>query len=163
MFSVIAWGAAVLVLSTATLAGPAFADEAEGQTGKAKPGAEVFTLNATNTGSTHIPSSQSDGIGNRLLVTANLARDGDVEYGKEATVCTQVTPTVAEVCQGSFRLRDGEISFQHFAPPHTTPPTDFDAAITGGTGAYSTARGYIRTVRTSLDPGGGEHIVHLQR
>ncbi|MGP3690690.1 hypothetical protein ACTVZO_39395 [Streptomyces sp. IBSNAI002] len=162
MFSVMTRGTAALVLSTVTLAGPAFAADGEGGTGKAKPGSEVFTLTATNSVSTRIASSQPNGIGSQLLVTSDLARDGDAEYGKGATACIQVTPTVAELCHGTFSLRDGEISWQHFAPPHTAPPTDFDAAITGGTGAYSTVRGYIHTVRTSLQPE-GEYIVHLQR
>ncbi|MGP3690685.1 hypothetical protein ACTVZO_39365 [Streptomyces sp. IBSNAI002] len=165
MISVITRGvAAALVLSASALAGPAFAADDGSETGKAKPRTEVIELTATNTGTTRIASSEQNGIGSQILITSDLARGNDDDYGKEATICTQMSPTPgAELCRGTWSLRDGEISWQHLQPaPGTAPPTEFDVAITGGTGAYSTARGYAHITRTSVGTE-GEYTIHLER
>ncbi|MCX4784316.1 hypothetical protein [Streptomyces sp. NBC_01264] len=166
MISVAARGAAAgLVLSTAALAGPALAAEAAAGAGNPKH-EPTFTLTSVLVKSTRIERSADQGIGSQILTTANLTSDRDAVTGQEATMCVQMTGPApfagGELCNGTWRLSDGEISWQHYEPPHAAPPTGFDIAITGGTGAYSTAAGYAHIIRTSLD-GPGEYQVFLKK
>ncbi|MGP3690642.1 hypothetical protein ACTVZO_39130 [Streptomyces sp. IBSNAI002] len=149
-------------MSAAVLAWPAVAAESGPAADKDKPRTEVIRLTSTPATTTRIDLGQPTGIGNQIINTADLLRDGQA-YGTEATLCTQVSATPgAELCSGSFRLPDGEVTWQHLEPSHTTPPTDVDNAITGGTGAYSTVRGYAHITRTSIG-GPGEYTLYLVR
>ncbi|MCX4781651.1 hypothetical protein [Streptomyces sp. NBC_01264] len=143
-----------LAISAAASAGPlAYAGQA--------PHSEAFTLIATKTGETLIDSGQPTGIGNVFIGTSSFARGHDSDYGTGSALCTNVSAEGAKLCSGTYELPDGQITWQRGQPPVDAPPTGFDAAITGGTGKYSTARGYIHVIVPSRE-GPTEETVYLQ-
>ncbi|MET8810208.1 hypothetical protein [Streptomyces sp. NPDC004546] len=54
-------------------------------------------------------------------------------------------------CLGTIALPDGQITGQ--ALLHPPAPASVDVAITDGTGAYSAAGGYVRTVQAGTTEG----------
>ena len=94
---------------------------------------------------------RATGVGSQVFITENLFRNGS-KYGFSATSCTQVggplNPTAAnpatQLCSGVFSHRNGQVTWQNTLPVSRqgTPPP-WKTAITGGTGAYTHARGYI--------------------
>jgi hypothetical protein len=72
--------------------------------------------------------------------------------GHVHTVCTLIKTTHpgVEQCVATFSLRGGDITVQGLIKeprPGTNPP--FVNAITGGTGAYSTAHGTVKVTPVS--------------
>ncbi|WP_251017224.1 hypothetical protein [Streptomyces sp. ISL-1] len=114
---------------------------------------EVVRLTSTSTGTTVVDNgTPGPGIGDQIIITANLFRNG-ARYGTEGAVCTRVAAD-STLCSGTFSLPRGQVSWQHLkTTPIGTPPSDFDIAITGGTGAYATVRGYAHIARIA-DSGG---------
>ncbi|MGW1882548.1 hypothetical protein [Streptomyces sp. NPDC001970] len=98
------------------------------------------------------------GIGDQIIITANLFRNG-VSYGTEGAVCTRVAAGTTH-CTGTFSLPRGQVTWQHLhTVPTGAPPSDFEVAVTGGTGAYATARGYAHIA--SISASGGAFTLHL--
>ncbi|MFF3691240.1 hypothetical protein [Streptomyces sp. NPDC002187] len=163
MLSISKWGVvAATALSLATLAGSASASNDPyplnwGSVSRA----EVISLTSAGTGTTMVDhGAPGRGIGDQIIITANLFRRG-VSYGTEGAVCTRVSAQ-ANLCTGTFSLPRGQVTWQHLQTTTVgTPPSDFDLAITGGTGAYATARGYGHVARIS-EPGGALtlYLVH---
>jgi hypothetical protein len=156
MLSISKWGVvAATALSLATLAGSASASNDPYPLGRSRDvkRTEVISLTSTGTGTTMVDNgTPGPGVGDQIIITANLFRRG-VSYGTEAAVCTRVAAQTS-LCTGTFSLPRGQVTWQHLqTTPVGTPPSDFDLAVTGGTGAYATARGYGHVVRIS-EPGG---------
>ncbi|MEV6653980.1 hypothetical protein [Streptomyces sp. NPDC051219] len=122
---------------------------------------EVISLTSTGTGITVVDGgTPGPGLGDQIIITANLFRRG-VSYGTEGAVCTRVAAQT-NLCTGTFSLPRGQVTWQHLqTTPVGTPPSDFDLAITGGTGAYVTARGYGHVARISES--GGAFTLYLVR
>ncbi|MGW2558604.1 hypothetical protein ACWCXB_05010 [Streptomyces sp. NPDC001514] len=122
---------------------------------------EVISLTSTGTGTTLVDNgAPGRGVGDQIILTANLFRRG-VGYGTEGAVCTRVGAQTS-FCTGTFSLPRGQVSWQHLqTTPVGTPPSDFDVAVTGGTGAYATSRGYGHIARISET--GGAFTLYLVR
>lgn len=91
--------------------------------------------------------------GDEIIISGDLLRDGQA-VGTFGEVCTLTRTTVTDegdlLCEGSLTLPQGQITFQgRFTFTAAGPPVDITLAITGGTGAYRTARGYIEAVNPS--------------
>ncbi|MGV9346932.1 allene oxide cyclase barrel-like domain-containing protein [Streptomyces spiralis] len=98
-------------------------------------------------------------LGDERVVTEDLYRDGK-KVGDHGVVCTyvRVEPGLLQ-CLGTFSLPEGQLAGQ--ALLHLPAPQSVDLAITGGTGAYSNARGYITTAPAGTTE---RHLsVHLER
>ncbi|SRR6266487_550133 len=80
---------------------------------------------------------------------------GDNKVGFDGGLCTitHMKPDREVVCTLSVSLSDGTISAQlaRIEPPPPAPSAPFDTAITGGTGAYRNARGYIHVEPVSRE------------
>ncbi|MGW7365372.1 hypothetical protein ACWGI8_18500 [Streptomyces sp. NPDC054841] len=162
MLSISKWGVvAATALSLATLAGSASASYAPMVRGGDVKPTEVISLTSTGTGTTVVDNgTPGPGVGDQIILTANLFRRG-VGYGTEGAVCTRVAARTS-LCTGTFSLPRGQVTWQHVqTTPVGTPPSDFDIAVTGGTGAYATARGYGHVARVS--DGGGGFTLYLLR
>ncbi len=68
----------------------------------------------------------------------------DQSVGSEGFVCTVVSlqPDLRE-CEVTLRLAKGDITLQGLAPVISGFPTNFTLAITGGTGIYRNASGFV--------------------
>lgn len=162
MLSISKWGVvAATALSLATLTGSASAsnDPSPVGWGRDVKRTEVISLTSTGTGTTVVDDgTPGPGVGDRIIITANLFRRG-VSYGAEGAVCTRVAAQTT-LCTGTFSLPRGQVAWQHLqTTPVGTPPSDFDVSITGGTGAYATARGYGHVARISES--GGAFTLYL--
>jgi len=151
------WGVvAATAVSLAALASSAAAshDPYSLDRGMGRGRTEVIRLTSTSTGTTVVDNGTSGpGIGDQIIITANLFRNG-ADYGTEGAVCTRVAAEKT-LCSGTFSLPRGQVSWQHLkTTPIGTPPSDFDIAITGGTGAYATVRGYAHIARIAESGGG---------
>jgi hypothetical protein len=156
MLSVSKWGVvAATVVSLAALAGSASASHDPYSLDRVigRGHTEIIRLTSTSTGTTVVDNGTSGpGIGDQIIITANLFRNG-AGYGTEGAVCTRVAAETT-LCSGTFSLPRGQVSWQHLkTSPIGTPPSDFDIAITGGTGAYATVRGYARVARIAESGG----------
>ncbi|MFC5805001.1 hypothetical protein [Streptomyces formicae] len=165
MLSISKWAvaAATTALSLATLAGSASASNdahAPDRRGYVKR-TEVIRLTSTGTGTTVVDNgAPGRGIGDQIIITANLFRRG-ISYGTEGAVCTRVAPDTT-LCTGTFRLPLGQVTWQHLQTTRVgTPPSDFDLAVTGGTGSYATARGYGHV--EAISQSGGALTLYLAR
>ncbi|WP_328884902.1 allene oxide cyclase barrel-like domain-containing protein [Streptomyces sp. NBC_00316] len=97
--------------------------------------------------------------GDQRVIHEDLYRDGK-KAGDHSVVCTytHVDPAALQ-CLGTFSLPEGQIAAQ--ALLHLPAPSYVDVAITGGSGDYHNARGFVRTV-----PAGDTErhfTVHLNR
>ncbi|MFD3440472.1 hypothetical protein ACFWU3_23535 [Streptomyces sp. NPDC058685] len=122
---------------------------------------EVISLTSKGAPPTVVDNgTPGTGVGDQIIITANLFRNG-VSYGTEGAVCTRVAAQTT-LCTGTFSLPRGQVSWQHLQTiPVGAPPSDFDLAITGGTGAYATARGHGHVARVSQ--AGGALTLYLVR
>lgn len=146
--------AVALMISLSAIGGSASATSKSrsGNHEEAATGYQVIKLHGKMT---HFKSSRSAGkavgVGDQVLITERLFRNGR-KYGFSATMCTQVggpvNPTPAnpstQLCTGVYSLRDGEVTWENtLATTRQGTPPPWKTAITGGTGAYANARGYI--------------------
>jgi hypothetical protein len=98
-------------------------------------------------------------VGDQRVVHEDLYRGGK-KAGDRSAVCTvtRVSPTALQ-CLGTFALPEGQFAAQSLL--HLPAPASVDVGITGGSGDYRTAQGFVRTV-----PAGETErhfTVHLQR
>ncbi|MDX3232157.1 allene oxide cyclase barrel-like domain-containing protein [Streptomyces sp. ME19-01-6] len=100
--------------------------------------------------------------GDELIISGNVLRDGQ-PVGTFSEVCTltRVEPVDESdlLCQGTLVLPQGQITFQGRFTITAAGAGDVTLAITGGTGSYRTAHGFIHAV----NPGAPqtEIVVHL--
>lgn len=148
-------GVAVALAGGAALAPSTSADAPD-----AKHRVESFELVGKQTSSGEVDLGKPGvSVGDQRVVHEDLYRDGK-KVGDHSTVCTftQVSPTALQ-CLGTFALPEGQFAAQ--ALLHLPAPPSVDVGITGGSGDYRTAQGFIRTV-----PAGETErhfTVHLQR
>jgi hypothetical protein len=117
---------------------------------------QAIQLTATTTASQDIDADPSGlSLGDYFVITENLFRQGK-KVGTDHAVCTLTrlepptgTPKrFAVQCVVTLLLPEGQITVQGVRTGSLTQPLPrpFVWAITGGTGAYKTARGQIRIV-----------------
>ncbi|MFD5424288.1 hypothetical protein [Streptomyces sp. NPDC127084] len=113
---------------------------------------ETFELALVTTASNFIdvdPTGSSQG--DELVATGNVLQD-DAAVGQFDQVCTvtrvEADQPAAFQCQVTFTLAEGQITIQGVFPLGA-PASDITLAITGGTGSYLTARGYVQSISTS--------------
>ncbi|MFI1169689.1 hypothetical protein ACH4UM_40640 [Streptomyces sp. NPDC020801] len=118
------------------------------------PGAEeVFNLTAkpTQVQNVDVPPPGA-GQGDQLIVTGDLVRSA-VTVGRFDEVCTTVrtgSNNSSDLqCQITLSLPQGQITVQGVFGISASGPGDITLAITGGTGSYRAARGFIHAVSTS--------------
>ncbi|MGW3738964.1 allene oxide cyclase barrel-like domain-containing protein [Streptomyces sp. NPDC005148] len=91
--------------------------------------------------------------GDEIVVSGDLLRNS-VPVGNYGEVCTMTRTAPADEfdlqCAGSLLLAEGDIAFQgRFTVTAAGPGDDIKFAITGGTGDYREATGYIQAVNVS--------------
>jgi hypothetical protein len=148
-------GVAVALACGATLAPSASAGAPA-----AKHRVETFELvgKQTSTGEVDL-GKPGISVGDQRVVHEDLYRDGK-KVGDHSAVCTftRVSPAALQ-CLGTFALPEGQFAAQSLL--HLPAPASVDVSITGGSGDYRTAQGFIRTV-----PAGETErhfTVHLER
>ncbi|MEH0933822.1 allene oxide cyclase barrel-like domain-containing protein [Micromonospora psammae] len=98
-------------------------------------------------------------LGDQRVVHEDLYRDGK-KVGDHSVVCTYTSVDPAALqCVGTFSLPEGQFAAQ--ALLHLPAPSSVDVGITGGSGDYRNAQGFVRTV-----PAGETErhfTVHLKR
>ncbi|MGW0086399.1 allene oxide cyclase barrel-like domain-containing protein [Streptomyces sp. NPDC003393] len=149
-------GAAVVLAGAAALAPSANASDVPA----GKHGGGTFELVGKQTSAGEVDLGEPGvSVGDQRVVHEDLYRDGK-KVGDHSTVCTftRVGPAALQ-CLGTFALPEGQFAAQ--ALLHLPAPASVDVAVTGGSGEYRTARGFVRTV-----PAGEAErhfTVHLQR
>ncbi|MDF6040992.1 hypothetical protein LRD69_02200 [Streptomyces sp. JH14] len=111
----------------------------------AKHRSEIFELVGKQTASAEIDLGQKGAsIGDERIVHEDLYRDGK-KVGDHSAICTisHVNPTALQ-CLGTFSLPEGQFAGQ--ALLHLPAPSYVDVGITGGSGKYSKASGFVRTI-----------------
>ncbi|MEU4359297.1 allene oxide cyclase barrel-like domain-containing protein [Streptomyces virginiae] len=92
--------------------------------------------------------------GDYFVRSATIYQDGE-KIGVSGVQCTAVSvesrPSIGTQCIGTLNLDEGRVAFQSLNFATGGPPKENDAAITGGTGKYSSARGHMEIVRESAD------------
>ncbi|AWW41437.1 MULTISPECIES: allene oxide cyclase barrel-like domain-containing protein [Streptomyces] len=147
-------------VAVALAGGAALASSASADTSDRKPRTQTFELVGKQTSSGEVDLGKpGTSVGDQRIVHEDLYRDGK-KVGDHSAICTytQVSPAALQ-CVGTFALPEGQFAAQSLL--HLPAPSSVDVAITGGSGAYSTAQGFIRTV-----PAGETErhfTVHLQR
>ncbi|MEU0004696.1 hypothetical protein ABZ079_10435 [Streptomyces sp. NPDC006314] len=114
---------------------------------------EVFGLTARPTQINNVdvpPPGNSQG--DELIVTGDLIRSS-ATVGRFDEVCTVTrtgpTDTSDLQCQLTLSLPGGQITVQGVFAIGSAGPGDITLAITGGTGLYRTAHGFIHAVNTN--------------
>lgn len=106
---------------------------------------EIIQLVARQTHSETVDAGKKGlGPGDEIIIAEDLYRDGE-KIGDHSVVCTYVRTKPGELqCLGTFDLPQGQITSQ--ALLHLPAAATVDIAITGGTGDYRSARGFVHTV-----------------
>lgn len=91
-------------------------------------------------------------VGNQILTTDDVYRQAG-KVGHDATVC-QVMADLGQAgarfqCTATVSLPEGQLTVQGLATMTETGSQPFTLAITGGTGAYRTARGQAQVIPVS--------------
>jgi hypothetical protein len=136
---------AAAAVTAAILAGAPSASAGTGSTRDTHQRTEVIQLVAKQAQSASLDlGKKGHSLGDELIVAEDLYRDGK-KIGDHSVVCTYVHTSPDELqCLGTFALPQGQITGQ--ALLHLPAASAVDIAITGGTGAYSAAGGYVHTV-----------------
>ncbi|MFJ8021979.1 hypothetical protein [Streptomyces sp. NPDC096311] len=106
---------------------------------------QTFQLVAKQTQSESIDLGK-DGLsrGDELVIAEDLYRGGQ-KIGDHSVLCVYVHLDPSELqCVGTFALPKGQITSQ--ALLRLPPARSVDVAVTGGSGTFSSARGYVHTV-----------------
>jgi hypothetical protein len=110
-------------------------------------GTEIIHVVAKQTQSAFVhlgTGTKGPSLGDEFIYAEDLYLDGR-KVGDHGVACTYVHINPNELqCLGTFALPKGQITGQ--ALLHLPAAPTVDIAITGGTGAYSTARGYVHTI-----------------
>ncbi|MGP4086635.1 allene oxide cyclase barrel-like domain-containing protein [Streptomyces sp. KR55] len=121
---------------------------------------EVFELVGKQTASEELDLGEEGiSLGDQRVIHEDLYRDGE-KVGDHSVICTytRVSPAALQ-CLGTFALPEGQFAAQ--ALLHLPAPSSVDVGITGGSGDYRNAQGFVRTV-----PAGETErhfTVHLKR
>jgi hypothetical protein len=108
-------------------------------------------------------------LGDQFVFSSTLLRrEGGARIGTDGGVCTfvrfeQNSSTASAHCVATLSLEGGQITLQGLATFSLTATTNppFDVAITGGTGAYAGAGGYVHIEEISESD--SILTIHLQR
>ncbi|MGV9991625.1 allene oxide cyclase barrel-like domain-containing protein [Streptomyces sp. NPDC003374] len=149
-------GAAVVLAGAAALAPSATAADVPA----AKHRVQTFELVGKQTSAAEVDLGKPGvSVGDQRVVHEDLYRHG-VKVGDHSTVCTftRVDPAALQ-CLGTFSLPEGQFAAQ--ALLHLPASSSVDVGITGGSGDYRTARGFVRTVPAAETE--RHFTVHLQR
>lgn len=125
--------------------GGALAAAASTDAPAAKQRVETFELVGKQTSAGEVDLGEPGvSVGDQRVVHEDLYRDGK-KVGDHSAVCTftRVSPAALQ-CLGTFALPEGQFAAQSLL--HLPAPASVDVGITGGSGAYRTAQGFIRTV-----------------
>ncbi|MET7552509.1 hypothetical protein ABZS95_43695 [Streptomyces sp. NPDC005479] len=99
-----------------------------------------------------VDGSSGPSQGDEIVVSGDLLRNS-VPVGNYGEVCTMTRTAPADEfdlqCAGSLFLAEGDITFQGRFTVTAAGPGDIKFAITGGTGDYREATGYIQAVNVS--------------
>ncbi|MET8413725.1 hypothetical protein ABZV34_37840 [Streptomyces sp. NPDC005195] len=106
---------------------------------------EIIKLVAKQTQTASIDvGKKGHSLGDQLVIAEDLYQNGK-RIGDHSVVCTYIhTSPDALQCLGTFALPQGQIAGQ--ALLHLPAAPAVDVAITGGSGAYTGAGGYVHTV-----------------
>ena len=138
----LAFGGLAAVLLVAASMSLAAANSSDTQSWEGR-GVKIIRLVATPTEVTQLDlGKEGQSQGDQIVFADDLFRNGR-KVGEDGVVCSliRVEPSSAVYnCAGTLSLPSGQITFQGLTvlPPGSEP---FVVAITGGTGAYRTARG----------------------
>lgn len=141
-------GTAAVVATTVALSHPASASTSE----------QVIRLVASHQQEQSIDlGSPGFSVGDLDVTSARLGHAGH-RVGRFDGSCqvTRLARTVDELCTQTLRLRGGEIVTTGSVTAGPSGPAPFAWAVTGGTGRYASARGYVevrpgnRTVRLTV-------------
>ncbi|MFJ5268062.1 hypothetical protein [Streptomyces sp. NPDC088358] len=138
--------AAVLLVTAPTASAAWSATPSASDTGRRiHQHTEIIQLDARQTRSENLDVGKKGlSPGDEILVAEDLYRDGK-KIGDHTVVCTYVQTKPGELqCLGTFALPQGQITSQ--ALLHLPAAPSVDIAITGGTGDYRSARGFVHTV-----------------
>ncbi|MGE7437361.1 allene oxide cyclase barrel-like domain-containing protein [Kitasatospora sp. NPDC001175] len=111
--------------------------------GDGKGKVKVIKLVALLRQAAGIPVDGGLSLGDRQVGNDELFQNGN-RVGSDGFVCTvtSLSPDERE-CEITLHLPKGDIAIQGLAPVIQSFPTDFTLAITGGTGVYKNARGFV--------------------
>lgn len=115
-------------------------------------GEEVFQIVARQTQIEHLDlGTRGPSLGDEIVHSGEILRNGSV-VGVFGEVCTTVRAGHEAdeddlQCLGTAKLPEGQFTTHGLASGSGHEPTE--VAITGGTGAYRTAHGYIHSVPIS--------------
>ncbi|WP_329167159.1 dirigent protein (plasmid) [Streptomyces sp. NBC_01717] len=121
-------------------------------TGAVSMQATQLIARQTQTSFIDVDGSSGPSQGDEIVVSGDLLRNS-VPVGNYGEVCT-MTRTAPDdefdlQCTGSLLLAEGDITFQGRFTSTAAGPGDIKFAITGGTGEYREATGYIQAVNVS--------------
>ncbi|MFI9413244.1 allene oxide cyclase barrel-like domain-containing protein [Nocardia gamkensis] len=138
-------GGAIAVVAAAVVTGPAAASAA----------AEVIELTAIETSSSFFDRDGDKrlGPGDQVTHIDDLRRD-EAGFGRGSGVCTVVSivenASAQMRCDGALSLPEGRITTKGTVT-RTPGASAYDIAITGGTGKYTAARGYVHVEVVAAD------------
>ncbi|WP_234318726.1 allene oxide cyclase barrel-like domain-containing protein [Streptomyces sp. NRRL S-237] len=102
--------------------------------------------------------------GDRTVFRSNLFDQAGNQVGETGGTCTttRVDNGGAEVCVVTYTLPGGQLSVQGmvFGNLVPGPPPSFDNGITGGTGEFDRARGYVHA--DTIGTGTRRFTIHLK-
>jgi hypothetical protein len=137
------------VLTCGSIATAAASTPADSQNGT---GEKIIRLVATIRGECTFIDQDNDGKdepGDESVCIDDLAHDG-VNVGHDGRVCTllrfEPDDSGEEQCEVTLSLPKGQITAQGLDEFPASGTFEYDQAITGGTGEYREARGYIHVV-----------------
>ncbi|RNG38833.1 allene oxide cyclase barrel-like domain-containing protein [Streptomyces botrytidirepellens] len=102
--------------------------------------------------------------GDEFVLSGDLLQ-GAATVGTFGEVCTltrvgPVADSFDQQCVGTLVLADGQITIQGIVSVTAAGPGDITVAITGGTGRYRTAHGYVHaTLINATDTGLTVHLI----
>ena len=136
----------VAALMAYGLDGGVFAQDATPVTNAAVGHETLVVIDHTTTETVIDLGEEGDSIGD-LLAFSNAVYDegNESEVGTNQGSCVRTVPGEAWECMFTIILDEGHLTVA--GPLYDTGPSEL--AITGGTGAYSTARGQMRLEATS--------------
>ena len=110
---------------------------------------KAIELVAIQTQSAFLDLNPDGPLGDEYILADELFHDGE-SVGSDGVVCTvfSAAPDLGQ-CEATLRLPKGDITLQGISPVVVDFPAEFTFAITGGTGSYRNARGYLDGVFVS--------------